>query len=430
LNLKRWSIAGTAILVVAGAAPWGVGYLTEQQWQEATREVNSAQPFLHMETDQYRRGLMGSEVSGTATFQDPATGKSSRTEFEIQVSHGITGSLLDIRPADGWQPENTDWFPREEPKLTLETRIWGTATLELQMPVIEINEPGVAAALRSSGGLARIEIGHLGEKADMLLVWPTVAISGPAMTLSVEDIHLEQSLSWLSGDIWTGSGSMTIETLNLQGDQSPPVVLNNISLSSHSEADQKGEKLDSTVALELGSVVMDGSAFGPHRIEVALNGLDVAGWNDFSSVMTEMQLMAAQADQPSQAVFEQQMAYMQQLNDAAHGLAAAGFSAGIRKLTLTTPEGELQGSLDVSHPELSEAEHANMLMVMQRLTGSLDFTMPLALVNKYPAVQMQVAPLVKQGLLVESGGQLVMKGQMQDLVLDLNGVEFPVPPLF
>lgn len=98
-------------------------------------------------------------------------------------------------------------------------------------------------------------------------------------------------------------------------------------------------------------------------------------------------------------------------------------------MSLSTPEGAVQGSLELSHPTLSENEQANMLMVMQQLQGSLDFNMPLALAENYPGVYLQVAPLIKQGMLVASGDQLVMNGRLQDLVLDINGIEIPMPPL-
>ena len=52
-------IAGAAVLAVAGAMPWLVGYVTEQQWQQATAEVNRSQSFVRMETGQYRRGRRG-----------------------------------------------------------------------------------------------------------------------------------------------------------------------------------------------------------------------------------------------------------------------------------------------------------------------------------------------------------------------------------
>lgn len=429
MKLNKWMIAGAAILVIAGVAPWGVGYVTEQQWLQATEEVNSTQPFVRMETDQYQRGVMGSEASGSLTIVDPKTGDSHRIDFQFTVSHGVTGSLLDFRPSQGWQPEGADWFQGAEPSLTLETRLWGSATVEFEAPPMALKHPDGAESVRTSGGLARIDIGSMGEQADILMVWPELLISGPRMDVKVEGFHLEQSMSWLMGDIWTGSGAMTLDSIALEGAAVPPVLVKGVVLNSGSETTDSERKLDSNVELELESVQFGDNAYGPHRLAVAIEGVDVAGWSEFSSAMADMQMMAVTSGADPRAAFEQQMAMMQRFNNSIRGLAAAGFSFGIRELSLETPEGKVQGSLDISHPELSEEQRENMLMVMQQLTGTLDFSMPLALAETYPVVQMQVSPLIKQGLLVREGDQLVMNGRMEDLVLDVNGVQIPLPPL-
>jgi uncharacterized protein YdgA (DUF945 family) len=121
---------------------------------------------------------------------------------------------------------------------------------------------------------------------------------------------------------------------------------------------------------------------------------------------------------------------MQRVNDSLQGLVAAGFSAGIPELSVSTPEGVVEGSLSLSHPELSEEERQQMLMVMQRLTGQVDLSLPAALAENYPSVRMQAAPLIKQGLLVEEGDRLVLEGRMKDMVLTINGQDLPLPPLF
>ncbi|MED5466563.1 MAG: DUF945 family protein, partial [Pseudomonadota bacterium] len=295
MKLKKWTLAGLAVLLVAGGAPWGVGYVTEQHWREATLEVNRAQPFLNLETEQYRRGVLGSEVSATVTLRDPETGDSHTIAIEIQVSHGVTGSLMDFRPRQGWQPEGADWFPDDEPSLTLETRLWGSATLELTAPVMDIDNPERETSLKSSGGLVRIDVGRLGEAADLLVVWPAIRLSDPEMDVTIDNVHMEQSMEWLVGDIWTGSGVMTVDSLTLQGAQSPAMTLSGMSLESESEARENGERLDSRVTLSLESAALADQAFGPHRLEVALDNLDVASWNDFSGAMADMQSLALSA---------------------------------------------------------------------------------------------------------------------------------------
>ncbi|MGM0952900.1 MAG: DUF945 family protein [Pseudomonadota bacterium] len=429
MKLNKWMIAGAAVIIGAGAAPWGVGYVTEQQWLQATQEVNRAQPFVRLNTDSYDRGVLGAETSGTFTITDPATGESRQVEFLATITHGITGSLMEFRPRQGWQPEGADWFPEDSPRLTLESRVWGSATLELDAPVMEISHPDSGEMFRSSGGLARIDVGSMGEQADLLMVWPEMALTGPDADVIVRGIELEQEMAWLSGDVWTGSGTMTLDNLSVQSPQTPPVVFDGITLTSSSEAGNEGRDLDSDVALDLESVTVEGTSYGPHRLSMFLDDLDVASWNDFSSVMTEMQALAMQDELDSRAAFEQQMQLMQRVTDSAQNLVAAGFSAGIRELSLSTPEGEIKGDLELSHPRLSDSERSEMLMIMQRLTGSLNFSLPVALAENYPELRMQVAPLIKEGLLVQDGDRLVMRGQMQEMVLDINGVALPLPPL-
>lgn len=429
MKLNKWMIAGAAVVIGAGAAPWGVGYVTEQQWLQATQEVNRAQPFVRLKTDSYDRGVLGAETSGTFTIMDPATGESRQVEFLATITHGITGSLMEFRPRQGWQTEGADWFPEDSPRLTLESRVWGSATIELDAPVMEMSHPDTGETFRSSGGLARIDVGSMGEQVDLLMVWPEMALTGPDADVIVRGIELEQEMAWLSGDVWTGSGTMTLDNLSVQSPQTPPVVFDGITLTSSSEADNEGRDLNSDVTLDLESVTVEGASYGPHRLSMFLDGLDVAGWNDFSSAMTEMQALAMQDELDSRAAFEQQMQLMQRITDSAQRLVAAGFSAGIRELSLSTPEGEVTGDLELSHPRLSDSERSEMLMIMQRLTGSLNFSLPVALAENYPELRMQVAPLIKEGLLVQEGDRLVMRGQMQEMVLDINGVALPLPPL-
>ena len=109
----KWMIAGAGVLVVAGGLPWVVGYVTEQQWQQATAEVNSAQPFLRMETDNYDRGIHGARFTGSVNLTNPETGESQQFSYRADVTHGVTGSLMDFEPEGGWSSGDTDWFSGE-----------------------------------------------------------------------------------------------------------------------------------------------------------------------------------------------------------------------------------------------------------------------------------------------------------------------------
>ena len=425
----KWMIAGAGVLVVAGGLPWVVGYVTEQQWQQATAEVNSAQPFLKLETEAYHRGLLGSEVSGSVSLLNPETGEAKRVAFRADVTHGVTGSLMDFEPADGWSAPGMDWFAEEDPRLTLETRLWGTATLELEVPGMSVTDAGTGESLTSSGGLARIEISDAGTSAEALVVWPALRWSGPEVDVRVSDFRMEQTMNHLSGEVWTGSGEVGVESVSVTPDQEQAVALNGISVQSSSEAVSNGERLDSRVAFEVADIAFSDEAYGPQRLVFALQGLEVAAWSALTESLSAMQALAVTQASGGQAQFEKQMAAVEQMNTAVRNLAAAGFSVGFPELFVTTPEGPVTGSAQISHPELTADQKAEMLMVMQRLAGEMNVSLPLALAEKYPELQLQLAPLIKQGLLVQEGDRLVLEAQMKDLVVDVNGVEIPLPPL-
>ena len=426
MKFNKWIAAGAVLLVGAGAAPWGVGYVTEQQWQQATDEMNTAQPFVRVSTDDYDRGILGAETSGTLTLLDPATGDSRQIEFEATVNHGVTGSLMDFRPRNGWQPEGADWFPEDEPRLTLESRVWGSATIELNMPVIEFDDTVTGESFRSSGGLARIDVSDMGEQADLLLIWPELALTTPQADIFLESIELEQEVALLRGSVWTGSGTLSLERLAAQSSTRPSVVMEELVIGSVTEAVNDNQDLNSEVTFDLASMTFEGESYGPHHLGMFVDGLDVDSWNAFSETLSELQMLALQ-DNPD--TFEQQMRLMQQVTNSLQDLVSAGLSVGVRDLSLVTPDGEVSGNLALSHPALSEAERQELLMIVPRLTGDFNLSLPVALAENDPDMRMQVAPLIKQGLLVQENGQLVMRGTLNEMVLNVNGTPMPLPPL-
>lgn len=425
---KKWIIACVGVLVVAGAMPWAVGYVTEQQWQQVTRELNQSQPFVQMQTAGYRRGFFGADLDGTVTMVNPEDGETHRIEYRANVTHGLTGSFMDFEPVEGWAPEGADWF-QERPRLTLETRLWGTAALELEAPAMAINSPKSGESLRTSGGVARLEISNAGSQAEALIVWPQLSLSGPDMNIRVNDFRVEQSMSHLNGDVWTGTMEASVASVAMTSPESPRITLEDLLARSSTEANDDGQRLNSQLSIEVGQVRFEEQAYGPHKLAFALEDLDVASWSMLTTSMAELQGMALAPDAGSREAFERQMAAMQQVNTAMRNLAAAGFSVGFPELTLDTPEGAVTGNAVITHPELTEDKKAEMLMVMQQLTGEMNMSVPMVLVEDYPLVRMQLAPLVKQGLLVPEGDRLVLAAKLNDMVVDVNGQEIPLPPL-
>ena len=428
---KQWMAAGAAVLAVGVVAPWVVGYVTEQQWQSVTAEVNQAQPLFQLETRDYNRGYLGADFTGTLSVQHPETGEEHEFEYQAKVSHGVTGSLLDFSPPTELGSEVEKFFPDEKPKLTLETRLWGTAIVELTVPAISVINEATGESFDMSESYSRAEITDNGSHADILMLWPGAIIRAPDLRISIEDFRLEQTMDHLTGDVWMGDGDVSLSGFEVAARGEPTLRFDELALQSETFTEEKGESIGSETVVTLETVTADDTSFGPHRMEFVFHGLDVQRWNDLTTAMTEMQTAALTASGgDSRAVMQQQMAAMNRINEALLGLAGEGFSFGFPELLFATPHGPVKGELMIQHPSLPDEEKDQMMMVMQRLTGNLDLSMPLALVEQYPAVGMQVAPLIKQGMVVQEGDRVRIQGKLEDLALDINGNLLPLPPLF
>jgi len=428
---KQWMVAGAAVLAVGVAAPWAVGYVTEQQWQSVTADVNQAQPLFKLQTRDYDRGYMGAEFAGTITIQDPDTGDEHSFDYQARVSHGVTGSLIDFTPPPALDAEVEKIFPDEKPRLTLETRLWGTAIAELSVPAVSMIDEETGESFDMSESFSRAEISGNGSHADILMLWPGAVIRGPDLRISIEDFRLEQTMEHLTGDVWLGDGDMSLARLEVAARGEPALRFDDFSMSGETTTDNDGKSIDSEAVVTLEKVTADDQSFGPHRMEMVFNGLDVQSWSDLTTAMTDMQaatLNAAGGD--SNAMMQQQMDSMNRINQAMLGLAANGFSFGFPELSFATPYGPVNGEIMVQHPSLSDDEKDQMMMVMQQLTGNLDVSMPLALVEQHPELGMQVAPLIKQGMVVQEGDRLRIQGTLEDLALDINGNVIPLPPIF
>jgi len=426
----KWIIAGAGVLVVAGAVmPWVVGYVTEQQWQKVTHELNQSQSFVQMQTEDYRRGFFGAELKGAVTVLNPENGETNRIEYRGTVTHGVSGSFIDFEPVEGWAPEGADWF-QKQPELTLETRLWGTAVLELDAPALAIDNPQSGESFRASGGGARGEISDTGSQADALIVWPQVSFTGPDMSIRVDDVRVEQSMSHLNDDVWTGVMEASAASVVLTPPEAPAITIKDVLARSSTEANDDGQRLDSRLSIEAGKVRYQDKAYGPHKLTFAMENLDAASWSQLTTGIAELQGLALAPDEGGQKTFKRQMAAMDQVNMALRNMASAGFSVGFPELLLDTPDGTVTGSVMIGHPELTADQKAGMLMVMPQLTGEMNLSVPAALAEDYPIVRMQLAPLIKQGMLVAEGDRLLLAATLNDMVIDVNGQKIPLPPLF
>lgn len=429
--MKKWILPGAVVLVVVVAAPYGVGALTEQHWHQATQRLNGDQPFMQIVTDEYDRGVYGGDLNGELRLRDPETGDTHQMAFNGEVSHGILSSEVILTPAIEDDETFQRMFPDESPTLTLSTWLWGTLEADLNVPAINLEDEQTGETLTAAEAYGWAKITDAGDHVELHMNWPGAVVRSDTVKMSFDNLQIVQEAGRIAGNLWSGDGEITLEQAEFVETDQTNVTLNNLKFSGQTTPDDDNAKLSSHSELTLEEITVNDTAYGPHRLVVDLDNLDVAAWTEFQAVATEIQTMKARMDPnlSGQERLQQQMMLMQRFNQAAKNVAGAGLTVGMPEIELQAPSGAIAGHWQLSHPAIPEDERAQMPLVVQQLSGELALSMPVALFESRPGLAQDLEGLVQQGVLVRDGDAYRIDAELDDMMLKLNEQEFPVPPL-
>lgn len=423
---KTWIIAGGVVVAAVVAAPWAVGMLTEQHWQSATQDFNLSQPYFVMDTEQYDRGYLSSIVTGQLYAVNPETGEQHPISWSGDVSHGITSSTILF---NFQLPEDEDFeklFPEKKPTLKVTTSAWGTSLLELDVPAIDYMDEASGESLNVSQSYSTLEISSGGEQMSIDMQLPGLVLRTPDMRLSMDKLDMEQEATLLTGQLWTGEGTVTMANFSVAARDEPEVVLEGLKVVSDTEAvnDDKAFNIDSKMTVD--QVNYGDESYGPHSFDFRMEEIDVAAWNELmEAAQTVQQLTATPADDPQKA-FQQQMQATMAMTGSLEKLMARGLAI-VMDVDISSPEGPVTGHLGISHPEQPDADRVPLMMMAQTIEGELNLKIPTALAEAYPELGSQLAPMMAQGALVEDGDFYVMDASLKNMMVNLNGQEMPIP---
>ena len=423
---KTWIIAGGVVVVAAAAAPWAVGMLTEQHWQAATAEFNQAQPFFVLETDEYDRGYLDSTASGQLFAVDPDTGERYPLDWTGDIAHGMTGSTILFNFQFPEDEEFDRIFPDQKPTVEVTTSAWGSSMIELDVPAIDYTDEASGESLNVSRAYATVEIGSDGDELAIDTQWPGMVLRTPDMRVSLENLNLEQHSTRLTGKLWTGDATLTLDKLSVAARGEPEVVFDGLDVVTRSEATDGGDAFGLATTATLGQVIREDQTFGPHSLEFRLQDLNVAAWNELLEAVEAAQQVGMTAGDDPQKAFEQQMQATMAVTGSVEKLMAHGLTA-TTDLEIASPEGPVTGFLKVSHPEQPDTDRVPLMLIAQTIEGEVNLKLPVALVERYPELATELRPMIIQGALVEEGDFYVMDAALKDMTVTLNGQEMPIP---
>ncbi|WP_111496935.1 DUF945 family protein [Marinobacter bohaiensis] len=429
--MKKWILAGAVVLVVVIlAAPYGVGVATEQQWQNAVARFNSDQPIATVVTETYERHYFGADLAGYAEVTDPDTGEVHRLAFNGEATHGVLSSSVNLEPVREGETL-TALFPDELPNLRIKSWLWGTLEADFNVPAIDLVDDATGETLNTTEAYGWAKITDAGDHVEANVRWPGVILRSGGMRASLDDFELTQEAQRVADSLWSGDVEMTIASMDLVDGDQAPVHLEGLTVTSDTRPEKDDTKLSSEASFLLDEVSVGDDSYGPHRVDIALDNLDVAAWTRFQSVATEIQMLQAQPDpnMTQQALFQQQMMLMQKFSQAAKGVAAAGLTIGMPTIDLKSADGDITGHWKLSHPAVPADQRADMPLIVQQLTGELDLSAPVALFQSEPEMAANLENLVQQGILTRDGDRYRIEAEVADMAVNLNGREMPIPPL-
>lgn len=431
--MKKWILAVAVVLVVGVAAPWATGKLTEQQWQAAAGQLDTDTSPVTLGSTQYERHWFGSDLSGAVTMKNPRTGDVVQVPYTGTVSHGWLGSEIILKPEIEDRELAQRLFPEDKPALTISTSVWGTARVDVSVPSIHIKDDGSGESLNVSEAYGWAEFSDGFQQVEAHLSWPGLVVRAPGLRARLGNLQFDQDGHRVAESLWAGEVEMTLDTLALESETQPDVVLTNLSLTGDTEASDGNETVrsDSTMAVE--SLKVADQMTGPHRVSLTLENLDVDAWKQLMTVSRDVQkLQMSLANNPNPDVNQlrqQQMQLMQRVSQAAKSLAGAGIVMQLNELSLKTPQGTVSGHLSLRHPEVPPKKRDSMPLIMQQLNGELDLSLPVALVKQVPRLERDAEALANQGFLKRDGDTYTIDASLKDMQVNLNGETIPVPPL-
>lgn len=430
--MKRpWMLAaGALVLALAASAPWLVGKATETQWQRATAELNRNQALFRLETGRYDRHYLSADVSGRLVFTNPETGRAMTIPFQGEVSHGLLGSELDVTTSERFHALGQPLFGERRPHLMMASRLWGTVTLELNVPAVSVENTATGESFNAAEAYGWARITNQGRDAEIDLRWPGMAARAPGVRLTFDDLRLSQQLQQVRGQLWQGGGELTLAQVSLADTDQPAVVLKGIAVRGKTTATDDQQRFDSEAELEVDELAVADTDYGQQRVSFAIQGAHLDSWNRLSELFADLQSLARPAGQPTRAQVDRQLALMAELSDTLKALAGHGLTVAIPELLLQTPEGDIAGRASLQHPLVPEAERANLHVVMDGLVGDLALAVPAALVDKNPQLARDVLrPLQAQGLVVRDDDVYRIEARLKDRVISVNETSIPLPPL-
>jgi len=257
--------------------------------------------------------------------------------------------------------------------------------------------------------------------------WPGMSVTGAdGDALSIGKLSMVQTGSQLTDYLWTSDMSMTLDSIS-GADDGQKFDLKKLKVSSLTEEATAG-RINSSFEMTVDSVKFNDDEFKNQKLVFALRDLAVEEFDALMETIDKLEETAQISDPEQQAMA--QMEQFARIGQDVTNLFNKGLKIDISELFVNTPKGDVNGKLHLEQPESDVASGAGPAALLQATKGRLSLSVPVLLIEGgAPEMQQQLDALLAQNFIVKEGEVYKTEATLENMIINVNGTELPLPPL-
>ncbi len=430
--MNKWVGAGLVGLgVVALGGPYLSGTEAESQYHQIVDYLNG-QAGINVVTESYQKGYFGADAVTVI--------KLDRTEFDNEMpqevklnthfSHGITSvKAVSHFVLDESMEAEVKTFLGDKPpvEVTTTVNLLGDTAVVATTPEIDFTDPesGEKVAIAVFEMMVNIPSDH--KQVTASVNWPGMSVTGEGGdSLAVGQLTMQQTGSQLTDYLWTSDMSMSLDSIS-GVEEGQHFNLNKMKLSSITKEAAAG-RVNSGFEMSIDNVTVNGEAYEKQKLVFSLQDLAVAEFDALMATLEKLEETAQIGDPQQQAMA--QMEHFAQVGQNVTALFNKGLKIDISELFVSTPKGEVNGKLHLEQPAADAANTQGPVVLLQTTKGDLSLSIPAMLLEAGgPEVQQQLQALLAQNFIVKQGDVYKTEARLENMVINVNGTEIPLPPL-
>lgn len=430
--MNKWVGVG---LVGLGAIALGGPYLSgteaEKQYHQAVKSLNK-QTGITAISESYEKGYLGADVVTVIKIDRTELDNELPQELKLSthIAHGLysVSAITNLVLDDAAKAEFKELLGDKPPlEIVTKVNLLGDASIVATTPEINFTKVDGDETVSISVFKMTLEVPSDHKQVMADINWPGMSVTGvDGDALSIGKLSMTQTGSQLTDYLWTSDMSMTLDSVSGSGD-GQSFTINKLKFNSITEEASVG-RVNSSVEMMVDSIKFNDDEFKNQKLVFALSGLAIEEFDGLMETFDKLEDTAQISDPQQQAMA--QMEQFSRIGEDVTNLLNKGLKIDISELFVSTSKGDINGKLHLEQPESDAASGAGPAALLQTTKGSLSLSVPVLLVEGgTPEMQQQLEALLAQNFIVKDGEVYKTEAALENMIINVNGTELPLPPL-